>query len=238
MRCDSFDTKDKPVATITLLHKSLPSSVYGAMIMQQQTHWAESCDGVQCARRLAPAEEWPADTRLSDRWTHCNGGRYAIDERPVYIWYRKRTGDLPVFKEDRSRSSGMKALINCSLTFDHRKQPLQVDIPVNDAMRHVSDAVINKWEAMCEDLRSRDGRHRVGATLLKGPAKKVSALQPKRGTLHTMPSAIQTNCPETWHHIVLNSCVVLINFAREIAEQYDPESVSRTLLFCLCFFDK
>ena len=226
MRCDSFDHDDSPVATITLLHKSLPAKVYGAIILKQQKAWVHKCEGgVQCARRIPSAGPWPAYARLSDRWTHHNGHRYVIDSRPLYIWIHKRVGDLPVFKEDRSRSSGMKALLNCAYTFDHRKQPLDTKVPCTDATRHVSDAVVKKWSDMCATLAGRSGNDRVGDKWLDGTAKKVTALQPRPAILHTMPGMIQVDSPEPWHLVVLNSAVVIANFARELVEQHDPDSV-------------
>ena len=225
LRCDSFDVEAAPVATITLLHKSLPDDVWSSMILAQQTHWVQAFENVQVATRLAPGEPWPADARLSDRWTEPDGGRLVVDRRKLYIWYRKRLGDLPVFKTDRNRSAGMKALINNSATFDHRKEALRTDVPCNDVTRQVSDAVVHRWHKMCDRLRARPGRARVGETILDGSAKKVSALQPRKGPLHTHPGMVQADSPETFHWLVLNSSVVVVAFVRQLAEKHDPDSV-------------
>ena len=234
LRCDSFDTAAAPMATMTLLHKSLPDKVWGSMILQQQTHWVHKYDDVQVAHRLQPDEPWPVDVRLSDRWTGPDGVRSVIYRQPVYVWIHKTGGDLPVFKASRNRSSGMKALINCSSTFDHRKGPLKPDIPCNDATRQVSDAVVRKWHTMCSDLQGRTGRDVVGSKHINDTGKKISALQPGPGALHTMPGMVQADSPEMFHHVVLNNCVVVINFVRELIEKHDPDSVLSFVSFYFC----
>ena len=233
MKCDSFDTEAAPVATMTLLHKSLPNDVWGAMILQQQKHWVKKYPRVQVARRLPPDEPWPVSARLSDRWTDPDGVRSVIDERPVYIWLHKLSGDLPVFKASRNRLSGMKALVNHSSTFDHRKQPLITDVPCNDVTRQVSDAVVRKWTQMCARLRSRPGNDRVGDTFINGSTRKVSGLQPRKGPLHSHPNMIQADSGEAFHSLALNSAVVVVNFVREIVERHDPDSVHICLIFSL-----
>ena len=83
---------------------------------------------------------------------------------------------------------------------------------------------------MCKDLASRPGNQRVGKTLLGETGRKVSALRQTRGALYTMPVMVQNNSPEVWHHIVLNSSVVLLNFVREAIGRHDPDCVSFLLI--------
>lgn len=224
LSCLSFGSRVPPIVTTTLLAGELPSLVFGKMLTREQETWVESYD-FEFPRPLRQGEQWALETRLSDRIQHPDGCRYVVEARKGYIMFADGLGDLPVFKELRGRVWGTSAHAGCALTFDHRKGPLVTDVPVTDVTRHVSDQFLVNWGNMCEDLRARRGRQRIGETRLAGPAKTLSGTHPKLPDLHPWPVGWQFNTPDFMHCAVLNGCVHLTGFVREEVEKVDKESV-------------
>lgn len=98
--CKSFRTADDPIATLAMLHGSIPTSVIGAIINEQQELWV-SPHTFEVAEKLAPGERWPRHVKFADRVRHPNGHRYMVmQNREGHIFYGEGQADLPVFKEN------------------------------------------------------------------------------------------------------------------------------------------
>ena len=98
--CESFKTCTRPIATLMLLHSSLPVSVVGDILREQQELWVEDFS-FEFALRLPRDARWPREVAFADRVDHHDGERYIVQlSRKGYVHWRRGQGDLPVYKEN------------------------------------------------------------------------------------------------------------------------------------------
>ena len=107
--CSSFGTVARPMATLTLLHSSIPLSVIGDIMREQQQLWVGH-HNFEFAYHFPGDAPWPRDVAFPDRIQHPNGRRYVVQgERSGYIFWGTGQGDLPVYREN----SGLLTLPPC-----------------------------------------------------------------------------------------------------------------------------
>ena len=227
LSCKSFRTAKRPIATVTLMHSSLPLSVIGTILREQQNLWVGE-HAFEFPERLQAGALWPRDVPFADRIEHPNRHRYAIrGERRGYAFYGEGQGDLPVFREAKHRIHGSNALLGSALTFAPRKAALDTHMPSVDVSRHVCDAIIDHWTRMCGVMRSRVGAAKVGLNLLAsgGAGYKTSGIQHTQPALRPQPLSIQWMSPDLAHCVGLNSAVACLYFVKEMAMKTDSRLV-------------
>jgi len=234
-RSPSFKTKRRPIATLTLMSGILPTKVATSIILGQQKSWRQRYT-TEVAVELAAGAPFPDDVHPDDRVTHPDHGRrFIMPVRPWDLQYFKIEGDLPVYKELRGRIYGMRAIIASAQTFDPKESPVDNDgVPVNDASRYVNDAIMHAWGSMCDEIRQRKGRHRLGEKKwLDGKMKKISGLHPKIPDFHPFPVAWMATAPDGPHAVDLNSGVHTLWFLKEEIKAFDKHFVSLFAFFPL-----
>ena len=223
--CRSFKTVKEPIATLSLVHASIPTNVIGVFMREQQAGWLGE-HKFEFAERLPAGAEWPRAVPCVDRIDHPNGGRYIIREsRPGYSFWGRGQADLPVYKECRHRIHGPRALLGSAHTFAPRLGALDSDMPCIDVSRHVNDTITTRWSAMCRAMLSREGGDKVADRLVKVTAYMVSGIQVSAPALAPNPQAWQFISPDLAHAVGLNIGVSLLGFVKEIALKTDPRLV-------------
>ena len=102
--CESFKTVKRPMATLMLLHSSMPLSVVGDVLREQQRLWVAE-HRVEFAKKLPRGARWPREVAYADRITHHDGERYVVQlNRSAWIHWSRGQGDLPVYRENSAKT--------------------------------------------------------------------------------------------------------------------------------------
>ena len=221
--CTSFRTLQSPVATVALLHNSLPTRVIAHMFTWQQPEWLHRHE-MEVACKLNPGEDWPRGVGFCDRVEHPDGSRYYVVAPGAYVWLNKGIGDLPVFKECLHRIHGPTALLGSSFTFEPRQGPLVTSPPSNDARRRVSDAAVTRWSRMLDALRTRAGADKIGQKFMM-TAKTVAGITPAAPDFGNYPRTWVWDIPEGLHCMALNNATSVLFLLKVTAKTFDPQLV-------------
>ena len=228
----SFKTVKRPIATVSLVHSSIPDTVIGSILREQQEGWV-GAHMFEFAERLPTGHHWPAEIPFADRIEHPNHNRYVIRaRRRGYVFYGSGQGDLPVYKESRNRIHGPSALLGSAHTFDPRKGALNTDVPCVDVSRHVCDSIVEHWARMCGMLRARPGADKVAHRLVAVIGYTATGMMHTAPALRPHPVSWQWISPDLAHSVMLNSAVSLLWFVKEMAMKVDSRLVCECSTFC------
>ena len=227
VRSESFAVERRPLGTLSLMHGGLPSKAFATIITRQQPTWLKRF-AMQFPVVVPEGQPWPAASHVDDRVEHVDGRRYVIQpRRSVDLFFDLFISDLPVYKEVRGRVYGLSGIIASAQTFDPKNSPVDNrGLPCNDVSRFASTELVKRWGRMCEQLRARTGKRRIGEKKwLQGAFVKTTGMHPKVPDFAAYPLAFFAPSPEWWHIVVLNSGVHLLWFVKQEIKVHDQHMV-------------